>query len=335
MTPALVRAMQGSVGNHVVARMLATGTSAASIQRKIETVGTETVEVDDDAIKGAAEKAEAEQIINAMKATYGVDLSASNVIEGIKAGYPNAPTSVKDALKERHWRMIDLRAVADALKHYAPILGAARANSTRKNVDQEVTSVGKVEAAIDEDTPAGELDTTTLGEYFADKKAMGMFKLSEGHKDDFPTEQQQLVGTFVHEIAHGVLAYAIPDFIAETGGYWTDENTASGATGAEAPASDYGATNAAEDICETAMFYFVTPDRLKDGNGAAAGDPGNAAPKRLAFMQKLGTSWLPPVSATPIVTGTGTAGATGAAAPPTGASTSPTGATTPPVPVTV
>ena len=293
--------LQKSFGNQAVALMLLARTV---VQRKLEMIGAEQVEVDEDSTKGAQEKQEAEQIIAALKAMYGLDLSAANVIEGIKEGYPDAPDTVKGALKARHWRMIELRAVADALKNYAPILGAARANSPRKDTAQEVTSVGKLEAAIDEDTPAGELDTTTLGEYFAGKKAMGMFQLSEGDTGEFPDEKDQLVGTFVHEIAHGLLKYAIPDFINETGGYWTDEDTKSGTPGVEAPTTSYGATNAAEDICETAMFYFVNADRLKNGDGAAAGAPGNAAPLRHAFMLKLGRSWLPPLSQAPQVTPT-------------------------------
>ena len=44
---------------------------------------------------------------------------------------------------------------------------------------------------------------------------------------------------------HGLLAYALDDYIKATG-YWTDRNTKSGTAGAEAPITSYGDTNAAE-----------------------------------------------------------------------------------------
>jgi len=76
----------------------------------------------------------------------------------------------------------------------------------------------------------------------------------------------------------------------------TDRYTKSGKVGAEAPPTDYGKTNASEDLSETAMIYVVKPDRLKSG-----------APKRFAFMEKLGKSWLPPVKDAPQVAPSGAA----------------------------
>jgi hypothetical protein len=265
------------------------------VQRTVETIEGEQVDV-----ANATEKAEAEKIIKDIKDTYGIAVSSTTTVEGIKGQYTNVPKAVTDTLKIRTWRIMELRALQSALGHYAPILGAERAKSTLKGADQEVTSVGKVEQAINANTPAGQLDTSTLGEYFAGKKNMGLFKASEGYAVDFTDEKDQLTGTFIHEIAHGLLKYAIPDFLKVTT-YWTDANTASGATGAEAPITTYGATNASEDLSETAMMYFVAPKRLKDGGGQAAGTAGNPCPKRFAFMEKLGKDWAPPPAAAPQV----------------------------------
>lgn len=234
--------------------------------------------------------AEAEEIITELKETYGVVVSSSTTIEGIRNEYTDVSKKVRDSLATKAWRIKELRALRRALGYYAAILGANRENSSRKDADQEVTSVGKVKQAIDEDTPAGKLDTTTLGEYFASKKNMGLFQASERFKADFDNVGDQLTGTFVHEIAHGLLAYAIPDFIAETG-YWKDRNTElARPKRTEWPATDYGETNAAEDICESAMLYFVDPARLK-----------RDAPLRYAFMKKIGTSWVPAPSQAPQV----------------------------------
>lgn len=296
LSPATVLRLQRLAGNQAVHTLLGhVPAGGATIQRKVENFDGEQVDVAND-----TEKAEAEKIIKNIKDTYGITVSSTTTVEGIKGEYTNVPKAVTDTLKTRTWRMMELRALQAALGHYAPIVGAERAKSTRKGADQEVTSVGKVEQAIDANTPAGKLDTTTLGEYFASKKNMGLFKASEGYKVDFTDEKDQLTGTFVHEIAHGLLKYAIPDFI-KTATYWTDANTASGAAGAEAPITTYGATNASEDLSETAMMYFVAPKRLKDGDGKPAGTPGNPCPQRSAFMEKLGKDWVPPPAAAPQV----------------------------------
>lgn len=305
LTPDGVLELQQTAGNQAVQRMLADGPVAAgsvttpTIQRVVETIGDEKVEVS--FWRRKKERAEAEAIIKEIKDKYGVDLSSKTTIEGIKASYTKVPKKVLDSLETRTWRLKELRALCRALKFYGPILGAERAKSTRAGADQEVTSVGKVKQAIDENTKAGALDTTTLGEFFKGKKNMGLFKASEGYTADFPDEGDQLTGTFVHEIAHGLLEYALPDYIASTGGYWTDRNTKSGAKDAEAPITDYGTKNAAEDLCESAMMFFIAPKRLKDGDGGKAGEPKNPCPKRYAFMEKLGKDWLPPLKDAPHV----------------------------------
>lgn len=271
--------------------------AAATVQRKEVTIGGEQVEVADD-----EEEVEAKDIIETLKTTYGLDVNSTQGVQAIKDQYVNVPTSVLDSLSTRKWRMVELRAVLETMKHYAAILGAEREQSTRKASPQEVVAVGKVTQAIDANTSAGKLDTSTLGEYFKANKTMNLFKAQEGSTGDFPgDESKQLVGTFVHEMAHGLLAYAYDDFVAATGGYWDDQVTPSGTDGVEAPITDYGTMNAREDLCETAMFYFVEPESLKAGRGATKGKPGNPAPLRYAFMQKVTNDWLPPPPPPPVV----------------------------------
>ena len=78
--------------------------------------------------------------------------------------------------------------------------------------------------------------------------------------------------------------------------HWTDRVTKGGTAGAEAPPTSYGNKNASEDLSESTMFFFVSPDRLKNGDGsAAAGTPGNPCPKRFAFLEKTVGKWKLPV----------------------------------------
>lgn len=263
-----------------------------AIQRKKYPIGTTGEELEVSWFTWKSDRvalvAEAEKIITDLKATYDVTVSSSTTIAGIKDNYTSVKTKVLDSLKTRAWKIGELRALQRALGYYASILGAERAKSTRAGDAQEVTSVGKVKQAIDENTPAGKLDTSTLGEFFASKRNMGLFKASEKHKAVFSTVEDELTGTFVHEIAHGLIEYAIPDFIKATG-YWKDTyNELPKPQRTESPITDYGETNAAEDICESAMMYFVEPARLQ-----------KKCPKRYAFMVRLGKDWLPPVAEAP------------------------------------
>jgi hypothetical protein len=280
--------LQRLAGNAAVQRAITASTAGPlAVQRKIKVVRIQGEKV---RVHSDAEQSEADEILTFIKTKYGVTANSQKVIEGIKNEYPDVKKSVKNRLHTRTWRMIDLRSLKQALGYYGTILGANRAVSTRSGADQEVTAVGKVRNAIDEDTPAGKLDTTTLGEYFSSKKAMGLFKASENYVSDFKTEKQQLVGTFVHEIGHGLLAYAIPDYIAATG-FWKDANTKlATAKRLESPITSYGRTNAAEDICEAAMMFFVEPKRLQ-----------KKCPLRYAFMVQIGKSWIPAPKATPLV----------------------------------
>jgi hypothetical protein len=250
-------------------------------------------------VRDAKEAAEARTIIQDIKAEFGIDVNSAAGIDAIKKQYDAVPEAVTKSLKARPWTLEELRALRRALAHYAPILGTKRAASTRAKADQEVTSTGKVEQAVDTNTAAGALDTTTLGEYFKDSKNFDMFKAGENASGDFPGDiPKQLEGTAVHEIGHGLLGYAATSFVA-TFKYWkstylADADPAGVAKkSVEAPPSAYGAKSANEDLSETAMFFFVDAARLKSGETPAKpkGTPGNPCPGRFSFMEKLIQAW--------------------------------------------
>jgi hypothetical protein len=270
---------------------------STQLKPRAEAFGKEKAEVRD-----AAEAAEIRRINQDIKDKYGIDVDSDAGIAAIKKSYTNVPAAVTGALKTRAWKLDELRALERALAHFAPILGKERAASTRAKSPQEVTTTSKVEQAIDQDTPAGVLDTTTLGEYFRDSKNFGMFKAGEKSTVDFPGDvPTQLEGTTVHEIAHGLLDYAISSFVA-TFKYWksmfvadADATTRVAKKSVEAPPSFYGGKSAKEDLSETAIFFFVRPARLKDGATPTPpkGTPGNPCPGRLSFMEKLVKAWKP------------------------------------------
>ena len=291
--------MQQTLGNRFVARQI-------DLQREGEETPEKAPEGPKlvwDTIEGedvqfmfpGPEEEEARSLIKTLKDVYGIKLDSAKGIEAIKDQYDDVPASVTNSLTKRQWRMIDLRSLVKCMEHYAAITGGEREKSTRAGNDQEVAVIGKVKNAIDTNTSAGKLDTTTLGEYFKATKAVNLFQAQEGKSGDFPGDEgAQLVGTFVHEMAHGLLAYAYDSFVKETGGYWKNRYSKSGKRGKEAPINDYACTNAQEDLAETAMFFFVKPEVLLNGLGGKKGKVGNATPLRHAFMTKITNDWIPP-----------------------------------------
>ena len=254
-------------------------------------IGGEKVQVTD-----AKQEAAAALIIKTIQDEYGIQISTSKGVEAVKDHYDSAPESVRKKVKGATWLFEELQALERALKHFAPILGTQRLLSGRAGEEQEVTSASKVDQSITTNKATGTLDDDTLGEFFRESKNFALFTPGETADLDFPGDVgKQLEATTVHEIAHGLMKYAEDDFMKETG-YWRDRTTRTGTAGAEAPPTPYGDKNASEDLSESAMFFFVSPDRLKDGDGTAtAGTPGNACPKRLAFLERIVGEWKPPV----------------------------------------
>ena len=134
-----------------------------------------------------------------------------------------------------------------------------------------------------------------LGEYFREPELrnFAMYKHNETSTIDFPGNvDKQMEATAVHEIAHGIFRYALPEFVARLA-YWLDEDTPTKIAAPRLAPTDYGTKNAREDLSETVMLYFVDRKRLEKGNGAAAGLPGNACPVRCALIDGLVKGWMP------------------------------------------
>lgn len=243
---------------------------------KLITIGTEKVRVYNE-----AEEAEAPKIIADIKDKYGIEISSMSTVEAIKAQYDQVPEEVKKSLKTMEWEFKELKGLKAALDHYAPVLGKQREQSSKKDKAQEVTSIGKVKQAIDSNSKGGELDNSTMGEYFEGDKNFGMFKAGTDSKIDFKDNLKQLEGTAVHEMAHGFFADQYDNFVAKgSDGYWIDQNTASGDKDVEKPPTKYGEKNAREDLAESVMLYFVAESTLS-----------SKCPKRHAFIKAVVDAW--------------------------------------------
>lgn len=295
-TAGTVLALQQAAGNRAVARALARAPSFWDRIEKLFT-GDYTANVAGEkvVVQNETQEKDAARIIKEMPSKYGVDVSSIKSLKALKSRLKSAPADEVKKLKTRPWLYRELRAIERALKHFAPVLGKARATSTRKDDPQELVSVGKLEEKYGKQGAGYAWKPTVLGEYFKEPelRSFAMYKHNETSTVDFPGNvDKQMEATAVHEIAHGVFRYALPGFVS-TLLFWLDEDTPTKISGAEAPPTDYGAKNAREDLSETVMLYFVDPERLKKGNGAAAGLPGNACPVRYSLIEGLVKGWTP------------------------------------------
>jgi hypothetical protein len=282
--PAILK-LQQSAGNQAVTRALQVARAPDFWGRVTKAmVGSYRISVGAERVWVADEKQEAEatRIITDIKANYGIEISSLKSVDAVRQFYDQPAEDVRKSVRTDSWEFRELVALERALSHFAPILGEKRKFSTRKDAAQEVTTAGKAEQSIDTNVPEGKLDPKTLGEFFKDSKNFTMFERGETSTIDFPGDNpKQLEATAVHEIAHGLMKYAINDFLAATE-FWTDEDTKSGKAGAEAPPTPYGSKNAREDLSESVMMFFVDSKRLSD-----------PCPKRFEVLQRIVLAWTP------------------------------------------
>lgn len=253
----------------------------------IVTIGTEQVEVTQ-----PGERAEAENIFRKLREKYGVRVSSPSGVRALELHYSQVPEAVRAGLRTKEWTMRELRALERALENFAPILGEARTGSTRSGQRQELMSVGKLRQSITENSPGGVLEgrtsrRITKGEYFDASHNLAMF--AAGEKDS----AEVLTALAIHEIAHGLMDYAVDDY-ARRLDYWGPDGKPSGKAGAEAPITPYGTMNPDEDLAEAVKFYFSAPQTLKNGTGAPAGTPGNPCRKRFALIDEYVKAWERP-----------------------------------------
>lgn len=95
------------------------------------------------------------------------------------------------------------------------MLGKARASSTRKDVDQEVVSVGKAEAPLRYDPAKKEwfFKGSVMGTYYDNtpqQLAFTMYKHGETATPDYADIDKQMEATATHELAHGIFKSAYP-----------------------------------------------------------------------------------------------------------------------------
>lgn len=216
------------------------------------------------------------RMMRELKEVYGIELNSFKSKAVIQTSYKDhASAEVVDQVKAATWEFKEIHALYHAAKHFAPILGANRINSTRKGTPQEVLFAGKVNAAIKNN----QLSNSVMGQFYDKYDTLNLTQAGTDMRNDFEFNTQELEGTAIHELAHGLMDYALQDYITEIG-YWSDVQTLSGEEGAEQPITHYSNTNAKEDFAEAMMFFFMKPDVLA-----------SKCPKRFRFIMIRMLEW--------------------------------------------
>jgi hypothetical protein len=318
LSPDVVMQLQRDYGNGFVSELVqragidsnTISSAPASIQREVVKIGNgEKLEYEDGLSKEdkKAQVKEAKAIIKRIKKKYGITVSSKKSVQAVVEDYQLDKEEKKEA-NPRPWQLKELQALEAALDHYAPILGKNRKDSSQSGTPQGITNIGAMDRGVSvNDAGENYFEDSTLGETFNDSKNITIFKSLTDFEGDFPGDNPKNVRqTIVHELSHGLIqGYLLDDFVKIFRDYWANEDDrVSGDSkiapaGVEAPITDYGATNAAEDLAETAGYYFEAPDVLESGNKQASGDgsipvqghPGNPAPRRKSFFEGVVEDW--------------------------------------------
>lgn len=255
--------LQRSAGNRA---------TRAAISRDVRTIEGERVHVHSDAQAAAAER-----IIKRIRRRYGIRIRSGQLVKSTKARYSKAPAAERMKVNKRHWHLRELRALEKACKHYAPILGKRREDSTRKDDAQEVKTFGKATHSIDTNTASGVADDTTLGEYYRSDSTAGIYQIAENDTSFGADVDASLEWVCTHELSHGLMDYVEED-LRKAAGYWKDASTKTGA--GEEPWSPYAKTSLGEDLAESATAYFIKREDFKE-----------KCPKRFEVIDKAVKAW--------------------------------------------
>ncbi|MGI5230635.1 hypothetical protein [Actinoallomurus sp. CA-142502] len=193
---------------------------------------------------------------------FGVQVDSGAAVTAVREKNPRADAGALSKVRERRWSPEELSAVRAALEHYAPILGMRRERSNRAGIDQEVSWIGAVSFGI---TRRG-IDYGMAGEYIDSHKTVTMYAPILLAKD-LGGGRREIEGTVTHELAHGLLKYALPEF-TEAFGSWGADGRPKLPEGVEPPIT---AETAAADLEASIRSSFLTPERL------AARSPKHAA----------------------------------------------------------
>ncbi|MFG1646029.1 hypothetical protein ACGFMK_37615 [Amycolatopsis sp. NPDC049252] len=199
----------------------------------------------------------------------GTDLDSAHGVRAVHETNPQAKPAVLARVKPREFTADETRAIDDALKHYAPILGERRANSSRAHAEQEVKHFAAVSFGVER----GQIAPTARAEYLASHGTVNLYAMGVINKE-FGGGHRGIEGTVTHELAHGLLSYALDDYGKHVGS-WNPDGSPHRRAGGEPPADP----KIRDDVAD---FKAALKSHLLDPDGFAT-----RSPRRSEFVTRL------------------------------------------------
>jgi hypothetical protein len=237
------------------------------------------------------EATEARAIVARIYDTYEVDVNSQQTLENFNKKLKDPPEELLKSVKTAEWTLTELRALEFSLAKFAPIAGKNRANSSRKNIPQEVKTAGRMNHRIEGKPGAYKASKDTPGSYSGQEKTLGLFDgkrfLKNSGKTDRSGKNEVQDGekmVLSHELAHGFLGYAADEFKDKIS-YWKSPLVGANSswktlelpTGkrmtiyvvngvGEIPPTSYGNRSLEEDLAESVAMYLNNPSALLNGS---------------------------------------------------------------------
>lgn len=199
----------------------------------------------------------------------GTDRDSAHGVRAVHETNPQAKPTVLARVKPREFSEHETRAIDDALKHYAPILGERRANSSRAHTEQEVRHFAAVSFGVER----GQIAPTARAEYLASHGTVNLYAMGVINKE-FGGGHRGIEGTVTHELAHGLLSYALDDYGKHVGS-WNPDGSPHREPGGEPPADP----KIRDDVAD---FKAALKSHLLDPSGFAT-----RSPRRSEFVSRL------------------------------------------------
>ncbi|MBB4687605.1 glycosyltransferase [Amycolatopsis jiangsuensis] len=199
----------------------------------------------------------------------GIDFDSHRGLEAVRESNPKASALTLKAVRQREFTADERAGAEDALKHYAPIIGAQRQSSSRADIEQEVQHIGAVSLGIEN----GRMSPAMAGEYIGSHKTVNIYALA-GLDRDFGGGRREVEGMVTHELSHGLLKYALDDYTKHVG-VWNEDNTPKRRPDAEPP-SDPNARSDFADFTAAIKSHLLVPQNLAENS-----------PRRAEFVTRL------------------------------------------------
>ncbi|UMP06963.1 hypothetical protein [Amycolatopsis sp. EV170708-02-1] len=204
----------------------------------------------------------------------GTWLDPERGVRAVHETNPGAKPKAMAWVRPREFTPDEIRGIHDALEHYAPIVGEERASSSRAHAEQEVRYFGAVSFGVED----GEIAPDARAEYLASHQVINLYSTGTITKE-FGGGHRGIEGTVTHELAHGLLSYALEDYGRHVDS-WNDDGTPKRTADAEPPIDPKVGDDAGD-------FKAALKTHLLKAHLSDAGRLATRAPRRAEFVSRL------------------------------------------------